>query len=355
MSILDDLKAIEAEAEEGLRNAGSLDALEQIRIAVTGKKGSLTAAMKMMGKLAPEERPAVGKLANQVRANVDAAIAKRKLELEKAVLAARINAEAADVTLPGRYLSQGTQHLISQIREEIEDIFVGLGYTVEDGPYVETPWYNFTALNAPEDHPSRSAKDTFYVVDNAPEGKESHVLGESDVLLRTQTSGVQVHVMENRKPPIYMICPGTVFRPDTADANHLPQFTQVEGLVVDEGITFGDLKGTLDYFTREIFGKDRATRYRPHFFPFTEPSCEVDVSCGVCGGKGCRFCNNTGWIEILGCGMVDPNVFRYCGIDPEKYTGFAFGIGVERVAALRYDLPDLRMLMTGDMRFLRQF
>ena len=324
MSILDDLKAIEAEAEEGLRNAGSLDALEQIRIAVTGKKGSLTAAMKMMGKLAPEERPAVGKLANQVRANVEAAIAKRKLELEKAVLAARINAEAADVTLPGRYLSQGTQHLISQIREEIEDIFVGLGYTVEDGPYVETTWYNFTALNAPEDHPSRSAKDTFYVVDNAPEGKESHVLGESDVLLRTQTSGVQVHVMENRKPPIYMICPGTVFRPDTADANHLPQFTQVEGLVVDEGITFGDLKGTLDYFTREIFGKDRATRYRPHFFPFTEPSCEVDVSCGVCGGKGCRFCNNTGWIEILGCGMVDPNVFRYCGIDPEKYTGFAF-------------------------------
>ncbi|MBQ9620706.1 MAG: phenylalanine--tRNA ligase subunit alpha [Atopobiaceae bacterium] len=355
MSILDDLKAIEAEAEEGLRNAGSLDALEQIRIAVTGKKGSLTAAMKMMGKLAPEERPAVGKLANQVRANVEAAIAKRKLELEKAVLAARINAEAADVTLPGRYLSQGTQHLISQIREEIEDIFVGLGYTVEDGPYVETTWYNFTALNAPEDHPSRSAKDTFYVVDNAPEGKESHVLGESDVLLRTQTSGVQVHVMENRKPPIYMICPGTVFRPDTADANHLPQFTQVEGLVVDEGITFGDLKGTLDYFTREIFGKDRATRYRPHFFPFTEPSCEVDVSCGVCGGQGCRFCNNTGWIEILGCGMVDPNVFRYCGIDPEKYTGFAFGIGVERVAALRYDLPDLRMLMTGDMRFLRQF
>jgi phenylalanyl-tRNA synthetase alpha chain len=355
MSILDDLKAIQAEAEEGLKNAGSLEALEQIRIAVTGKKGSLTAAMKGMGKLAPEERPQVGKLANEVRASVEAALAARKAELEKAVLAAKISADATDVTLPGRYLSQGTQHLISQIREEIEDIFVGLGYTVEDGPYVETTWYNFTALNAPEDHPSRSAKDTFYVVDNAPEGKESHVLGESDVLLRTQTSGVQVHVMESRKPPIYMICPGTVFRPDTADANHLPQFTQVEGLVVDEGITFGDLKGTLDYFTREIFGKDRATRYRPHFFPFTEPSCEVDVSCGVCGGKGCRFCNNTGWIEILGCGMVDPNVFRYCGIDPEKYTGFAFGIGVERVAALRYDLPDLRMLMEGDMRFLRQF
>ena len=220
---------------------------------------------------------------------------------------------------------------------------------------METSYYNFTALNAPEDHPSRSAKDTFYVVDNQPEGKEVHVQGESDVLLRTQTSGVQAHVMEAKEPPIYMICPGTVFRPDTADANHLPQFTQVEGLVVDEGITFGDLKGTLDYFTREIFGKDRATRYRPHFFPFTEPSCEVDVSCGVCHGKGCRFCKNTGWLEILGCGMVDPNVFRNCGIDPEKYTGFAFGIGVERVAALRYDLPDLRMLMTGDMRFLKQF
>jgi len=355
MSILDDLKAIEAEAEEGLKNAASLDALEKIRIAVTGKKGSLTAAMKTMGALAPEERPAVGKIANEVRAKVEAALAARKAELERALLAAKIDAESVDVTLPGRYLSPGTAHLISQIREEIEDIFMGLGYTVEDGPYVETTWYNFTALNAPEDHPSRSAKDTFYVVDNAPEGKESHVLGESDVLLRTQTSGVQVRVMEETEPPIYMICPGTVFRPDTADANHLPQFTQVEGLVVDKGIAFGDLKGTLDYFTRAIFGADRATRYRPHFFPFTEPSCEVDVSCGVCHGAGCRFCNNTGWIEILGCGMVDPNVFRFCGIDPEEYTGFAFGIGVERVAALRYDLPDLRMLMTGDMRFLRQF
>lgn len=355
MSILDDLKAIQAEAEEGLKNAGSLEALEQIRIAVTGKKGSLTVAMKGMGKLAPEERPQVGKLANEVRASVEAALAARKAELEKAVLAAKISADATDVTLPGRYLSQGTQHLISQIREEIEDIFVGLGYTVEDGPYVETTWYNFTALNAPEDHPSRSAKDTFYVVDNAPEGKESHVLGESDVLLRTQTSGVQVHVMESRKPPIYMICPGTVFRPDTADANHLPQFTQVEGLVVDEGITFGDLKGTLDYFTREIFGKDRATRYRPHFFPFTEPSCEVDVSCGVCGGKGCRFCNNTGWIEILGCGMVHPKVLKMSGIDPEEYSGFAFGIGLERITLLKYEIDDMRLLYENDERFLKQF
>ena len=359
MSMSDDLKAIEAQFQEGLAAAETMEALEALRVSYLGKKGQLTAIMRSMGKVPPEERPAMGQLANTVRATVDAALKARREELSAALLEQKMAADAVDVTLPGRRLSQGTQHLISQIREEIEDIFVGLGYTVEDGPYVESTWYNFTALNAPEDHPSRSAKDTFYVVDNAPgtmlHAEETNVQGESDILLRTQTSGVQVHVMENKKPPIYMICPGTVFRPDTADANHLPQFTQVEGLVVDEGITFGDLKGTLDYFTREIFGKDRATRYRPHFFPFTEPSCEVDVSCGVCGGKGCRFCKNTGWLEILGAGMVDPNVFEFCGIDPEKYTGFAFGIGVERVAALRYDLPDLRMLMTGDMRFLRQF
>ena len=355
MSMNDDLTSIQDQVREGVAKALTPEALEELRVQILGRKGSLTQVMHQMGKLDPEERPIMGKMANDVRAQVVAAIEKRKIEITKEVLRSRFEAESTDVTLPGRVKPLGTEHLISQIREEIEDIFCGMGYTVEDGPFVETTYYNFTALNAPEDHPSRSSKDTFYVVDNAPEGKEQHVLGESDVLLRTQTSGVQVHVMENRKPPIYMICPGTVFRPDTADANHLPQFTQVEGLVVDEGITFGDLKGTLDYFTREIFGKDRATRYRPHFFPFTEPSCEVDVSCGVCGGKGCRFCKGTGWLEILGCGMVDPNVFRYCGIDPEKYTGFAFGIGVERVAALRYDLPDLRMLMTGDKRFLSQF
>ena len=351
----EDLKSIEAQFEKGLAAARSMEGLEALRVSVLGKKGQLTAIMRSMGKLAPEERPAMGALANTVRSRVEEALKARRESLGRELMEARMAADAVDVTLPGRRLSPGTQHLVSQIREEIEDLFVGLGYTVEDGPYVETTYYNFTALNAPEDHPSRSAKDTFYVVDNAPEGKERHVQGESDILLRTQTSGVQAHVMESKKPPIYMICPGKVFRPDTADANHLPQFTQVEGLVVDEGITFGDLKGTLDYFCREIFGKDRATRYRPHFFPFTEPSCEVDVSCGVCHGKGCRFCKNTGWLEILGCGMVDPNVFVNCGVDPEKYTGFAFGIGVERVACLRYDLPDLRMLMTGDMRFLSQF
>ena len=250
MAMSDDLNAIQERVQEALAGAHSLEDLEKIRVAALGKKGSLTAIMHMMGKVPPEERPAMGKLANTVRANVDSAIKQARLEIAKRAMDEKIMAEAADVTLPGRRLSPGTEHLISQIREEIEDIFCGLGYTVEDGPYVETTYYNFTALNAPEDHPSRSAKDTFYVVDNAPEGKEKHVLGESDVLLRTQTSGVQVHTMEEKKPPIYMICPGTVFRPDTADANHLPQFTQVEGLVVDEGITFGDLKGTLDYFCR---------------------------------------------------------------------------------------------------------
>ena len=355
MSLVDDLKLIAEQANEQLAAAKTLEDLEKVRVATMGKKGSLAHVLRSMGSVDPAERPHIGKKAYEVRAQVEASLESFKKELQSAELQARIAADTVDVTLPGTPLSVGTQHLISQIVEEIEQIFVGLGYTVQDGPYVETTYYNFTALNAPEDHPSRSARDTFYVLDRADQGAHAHVRGESDILLRTQTSGVQVHTMEEHKPPIYMICPGTVFRPDTADANHLPQFTQIEGLVVDEGITFGDLKGTLDYFCREMFGKDRATRYRPHFFPFTEPSCEVDVSCNICHGAGCRFCKNTGWLEILGCGMVDPNVFAAVGIDAQKYSGFAFGIGAERVAALRYDLPDLRMLVTGDMRFLRQF
>lgn len=355
MSIIDQLQEIQARAEQEIHAAGSTDALEQIRVALTGKKGELTQVLRSMGSVPAEERPLVGKHANLVRGRIEELLGQRKSQLAESELEARIASQALDITLPGRSHIQGSQHLISSIVEEIEDIFCGLGYKVMSGPYAETTYYNFTALNAPEDHPSRSARDTFYLKDRAPEGKEVHVQGESDVLLRTQTSGVQVHTMEAYEPPIYMIAPGTVFRPDTADANHLPQFTQIEGLVVDEGITFGDLKGTLDYFCREMFGADRATRYRPHFFPFTEPSCEVDVSCNICHGEGCRFCKGTGWLEILGAGMVDPNVFGYCGIDSTKYSGFAFGIGAERVAALRYDLPDLRMLVTGDMRFLRQF
>ena len=358
MSLIEDLDSLGARAKEMVEHAADAKKLEEARVALLGRKGELTAMMKMMGKLSPEERPAVGKRANEIRREVESLLERRVSDIKREAMAHLLAAEAVDVTLPGARPVIGHQHLINQILEEAEDIFTGIGYTVETGPQVDTTYYNFTALNAPMDHPSRSARDTFYVVDNAPgtcKHPEAHAHGESDILLRTQTSGVQIHTMERQQPPIYMICPGTVYRPDTADACHLPQFNQIEGLVVDEGITFGDLKGTLDYFVKQMFGEDRATRYRPHFFPFTEPSCEVDVSCHVCGGKGCNFCKHSGWIEILGCGMVDPNVLVNCGIDPEKYSGFAFGIGAERVAALRYDLPDLRTLMTGDMRFLNQF
>ena len=354
MSVFDDLQGIAERALASVEAAGDLKALDEVRVAVAGKKGELTAVLKSMGKLSPE----VGKLANEVRDRFEVALEARKATLAAAELEARMAAEAVDVTLPGRAMPQGHEHIISSIIEEMEDFFAAIGYTVEDGPRIETEYFNFTALNTPPDHPSRSARDTFYVVDES-DGADGQattgVIGESNVLLRTQTSGVQVHTMQTKKPPIYMIAPGNVFRPDAADPCHLPQFHQVEGLVVDKGITFGDLKGTLDAFIRAMFGPERKTRYRPHFFPFTEPSCEVDVSCGVCHGQGCRFCKNTGWLEILGCGMVDPNVLRYGNIDPEEYSGFAFGIGVERVACLRYDLPDLRMLVEGDMRFLKQF
>ena len=358
MSVFDDLQGIAERALASVEAAGDLKALDEVRVAVAGKKGELTVVLKSMGKLSPEERPQVGKLANEVRDRFEAALEARKATLAAVELEARMAAEAVDVTLPGRAMPQGHEHIISSILEEMEDFFAAIGYTVEDGPRIETEYFNFTALNTPPDHPSRSARDTFYVVDES-DGADGQattgVIGESNVLLRTQTSGVQVHTMQTQKPPIYMIAPGNVFRPDAADPCHLPQFHQVEGLVVDKGITFGDLKGTLDAFIRAMFGPERKTRYRPHFFPFTEPSCEVDVSCGVCHGQGCRFCKNTGWLEILGCGMVDPNVLRYGNIDPEEYSGFAFGIGVERVACLRYDLPDLRMLVEGDMRFLKQF
>ena len=330
MSLIDDLVKLEEEAKELVAGADDAEKLEAARVALLGRRGRITGLM-----------PVMGKRANEMRQLIEGMLDERTTEMKAAALKHALEHDAVDITLPGIRPQIGHQHLIKQIIEEAEDIFCGIGYTVESGPMVDTSYYNFTALNAPMDHPSRSARDTFYVVDNNPGSvahPEAHAHGESDVLLRTQTSGGQI-----------------VYRPDTADACHLPQFNQIEGLVVDEGITFGDLKGTLDYFVKCMFGEDRKTRYRPHFFPFTEPSCEVDVSCHVCGGKGCNFCKHSGWIEILGCGMVDPNVLINCGIDPEKYTGFAFGIGAERVAALRYDLPDLRTLMTGDMRFLNQF
>lgn len=353
MSIAERLAALRDEALAAVIVADELESLEAVRIAYLGKRGSLTAVLRGLGTLSAEERPLVGKLSNEVREALESALADKRTALESAALASRIVAEAADVTLPGRVRMPGKRHVIHQVVDEIVETFLGLGYQVAEGPEVELDYYNFTALNHPPDHPARALQDTFYVRDLS--GDRAAVEGESDVLLRTHTSPVQVHIMETKKPPIYVLAPGKVFRRDVADPSHLPQFTQVEGLVVDEGITFGDLKGTLEHFVMRMFGEDRRVRLRPHFFPFTEPSAEVDVSCGICGGKGCRSCGGEGWLEILGCGMVDPNVFRHVGIDPERYTGFAFGMGAERIAALKYGIPDLRLFIEGDMRFLRQF
>lgn len=353
MAISDDLRAIESEALAAVEAAATLEELEGVRIGFLGKKGSLTAVLRGLGGLSAEERPEVGRVSNEVRRALEAALEDRRAGLERQAQASRIVAEAVDVTLPGRSRPLGHQHVLHQVVDEIVEIFSGLGYRVAEGVEVELDYYNFTALNHPADHPARALQDTFYVKDLS--GDSAVVKGESDVLLRTHTSPGQVHVMEAQKPPIYVIVPGKVYRRDVADPSHLPQFTQVEGLVVDEGITFGDLKGTLEHFVHEMFGPDRRVRLRPHFFPFTEPSAEVDVSCGICGGSGCRSCGGEGWLEILGCGMVDPNVFGHVGIDPERYTGFAFGMGAERIAGLKYGVPDLRHFIEGDTRFLHQF
>ena len=353
MAVTDELTALAAETLQRIQAADTTAALEGVRVAVLGKQGSLTGYLRNMGNVPKDERAAVGKAVNEAREQVEAALEARKAALKAAELDAAIEGAAVDITLPGRVQQMGTRHLINGIIDEACEVFLGLGYTVEHGPEVETDYYNFTALNAPADHPSRSMQDTFYVRDMS--GDQAAVRGESDVLLRTQTSGVQVHAMEDNPLPIYVIAPGKVYRRDVADPSHLPQFHQIEGLVVDKGITFGDLKGTLDYVCKQIFGPDRKTRFRAHYFPFTEPSAEVDVSCAVCGGEGCRMCKGTGWLELLGCGMVDPNVLEMSGIDPEVYSGFAFGMGVERMACLKYNVPDLRMLLEGDMRFLRQF
>ena len=353
MSVIEELSTLRDQTLAAIVAAANTTELDKVRVAVLGKAGTLTGYLRSMGQLPKEERAAVGKTVNETRAIVEGALEERKAALSSAELMAAIDAAAVDVTLPGRSQQMGTRHLINKIADEMCDFFAGLGYSVISGPEVETDWYNFTALNAPADHPSRSMQDTFYVKDRS--GETSAVKGESDVLLRTQTSGCQVHAMENQEPPIYVIAPGKVYRRDVADPSHLPQVTQMEGWVVDKVITFGDLKGTLDLFCKQMFGEERKTRFRAHYFPFTEPSAEADVSCGICHGEGCRMCKGTGWLEILGCGMVDPNVLRMSGIDPEVYSGFAFGVGVERVACLKYNVPDLRMLIEGDMRFLRQF
>ena len=315
--------------------------LEQIKIKYLGKKGELTAVLRGMGALSPEERPLVGQLANEIRAQLEEAIAEKSALAQAAALEKQLKAEKLDVTMPATEIPHGHIHPLTQVQRQLEDIFIGMGFSIVEGPEVELDYYNFQALNIPENHPARDTQDTFYITDN--------------ILLRSQTSPVQVRTMEHMKPPIRIISPGRVYRSDALDSTHSPLFHQLEGLVVDKGITMGDLKGTLEIFAKKMFGESTRIRFRPHHFPFTEPSAEVDVSCYVCGGKGCRLCKGEGWIEILGAGMVHPFVLSNCGIDPEEYSGFAFGLGIERIAMKAYSVDDIRLFYENDQRFLEQF
>ena len=335
------LEQIKENALKELRDCLEGKGLDALRVKYLGKKGELTAILKQMGKLSAEERPVIGQVANEVRQTLEAAVARRQEELKAREMELRLAAEKLDVTMPGKVRAQGGLHPLSIVQEYLIDIFRSMGFDVVDGPEVETDYYCFEALNVPKDHPARDMQDTFY-------------LGES-LLLRTQTSAAQIRVMEGRKPPIRIVCPGRVYRADDLDATHSPIFHQMEGLVVDKGITMCDLKGCLEQFVHEIYGPETQVRFRPSFFPFTEPSVEVDVSCSACGGKGCRVCKGAGWIEILGAGMVHPRVLEGCGIDPEVYTGFAFGIGVDRLTTTRYKISDIRLLFENDQRFLEQF
>ena len=327
---------------EALERINSADAdLEALRVRYLGKKGELTAVLRGKAGLSPDERPVVGQLANKVRAEIENAIAERTAVQKQKALEAQLLAERVDVTAPGAAPAIGHNHPLTVVRRDLEEIFLGLGFSIAEGPEVEYDYYNFQALNIPENHPARDTQDTFYITDN--------------ILLRSQTSPVQVRVMEKQKPPIRIVSPGRVYRSDDVDATHSPLFHQFEGLVVDRGITMGDLKGMLELFAKNMFGADTRIRFRPHHFPFTEPSAEVDVSCFACGGKGCRLCKGEGWIEILGAGMVHPHVLSGCGIDPEEYSGFAFGLGIERIALLKYHIDDMRLLYENDIRFISQF
>jgi len=341
MSMQQQLLEIKEKGLLELQNFTDAKELDSIRVRYLGKKGELTAILKQMGKLSAEERPVVGQVANEVRQTLEAAIQAATETLKEKELNARLIAESIDVTMPGKSEKLGGLHPLSIVQNELIDIFQSMGFDIVDGPEVETDYYCFEALNVPKDHPARDMQDTFY-------------LGEN-ILLRTQTSAAQARVMENCEPPIRIVCPGRVFRADEVDATHSPVFHQMEGLVVDKGITMCDLKGVLEQFAHEIYGPETKVRFRPSFFPFTEPSVEVDVSCSECGGKGCRICKGTGWIEILGAGMVHPNVLRGCGIDPDVYSGFAFGIGVDRLTTTRYKISDIRLLFENDQRFLEQF
>ena len=343
------LEQIKQQALSALEAANTPAELDEIRVKVLGKKGELTAVLKQMGKLSPEERPVMGQIANAVRAEIEEKLEQCRTTIGAKVLESKLASEALDVTIPGKAVTLGHQHPMNQVLQQIKEIFVGLGYQVVDGPEVELASYNFTRLNIEEGHPSRDRSDTFYFTD------------DDAVLLRTQTSPMQIRYMENHKPPLCMLAPGRVFRKDEADATHSPMFHQIEGLVVDENITMGDLKGALVAIMKKIYGEDSHMRFRPHHFPFTEPSCEMDMQCHKCHGTGevngqvCSTCHGEGWIELLGAGMVHPEVLRNCGIDPEKYSGFAFGMGLERMAMGRMRINDLRLIFDNDVRFLNQF
>lgn len=335
------LQKIKEEATRQIQASQELSKLNEVRVAFLGKKGELTAVLKSMKDVLPQDRPAVGQLVNETRAAIEEMLEETKKKLEEAELNFRLKQEVIDVTLPAKKNRIGHRHPNTIALEEVERIFVGMGYEVVEGPEVEYDYYNFEALNIPADHPAKDEQDTFYINQN--------------ILLRTQTSPVQVRTMESRPLPIRMIAPGRVFRSDEVDATHSPSFHQIEGMVIDRHITFADLKGTLAEFAKELFGKDTKVKFRPHHFPFTEPSAEVDVTCFKCGGSGCRFCKGSGWIEILGCGMIHPKVLKMSGIDPQEYSGFAFGVGLERIALLKYEIDDMRLLYENDDRFLSQF
>lgn len=332
---------IQREYGDKIVQASSSEQLEDLRVKVLGKKGELTTLLRDMGKLSQEERPAMGKLANEVREDIERRLAQQKERIVELEYEKSFEQEKIDITLPGNKKSFGSRHPLQIVIEDLSDIFIGLGFTVEEGPEIEWAKYNFDYLNIPADHTSRDLQDTFYV--------------NEEQVLRTQTSPIQVRTMMEQKPPIRILAPGRVYRSDEIDATHSPVFHQAEGLVVDEGITMSDLKGTLDLFAKEMFGPDTKTKFRPHQFYFTEPSAEMDVTCFVCHGKGCRVCNYTGWIEILGCGMVHPNVLKVCDIDSDKYSGFAFGMGLDRIAMIKYGIGDLRLMFENDVRFLQQF
>mgnify|MGYP000307405485 FL=1 len=336
----DRLEQIKEEVRKQVEAAGTLDKLNEVRVNALGKKGALTEVLKGMKNVA-EERPKIGQMVNDTRAEIEAMLEVTKKKMEGAIREAKMKEEVIDVTLPAKKNLVGHRHPNTIALEEVERIFIGMGYEVVEGPEVENDYYNFEALNIPKNHPTRDEQDTFYI--------------SEDIVLRTQTSPVQVREMEKGKLPIRMLAPGRVFRSDEVDATHSPSFHQIEGLVIDKNITFADLKGTLAEFAKELFGEETKVKFRPHHFPFTEPSAEVDVSCFKCGGKGCRFCKGSGWIEILGCGMVHPRVLEMSGIDPKEYSGFAFGVGLERIALLKYEIDDMRLLYENDIRFLKQF